>query len=83
MKTPLHSLSMKIVFHDKMDLRLFMLRFFSQENMKKEIKLRIQPVFTCSKLTVTKHPECCLLFPQERGFKPSRSSVFGLINVYY
>ena len=74
---------MKIVFHDKMDLRLFMLRFFSQENMKKEIKLRIQPVFTCSKLTVTKHPECCLLFPQERGFKPSRSSVFGLINVYY
>ena len=74
---------MKIVFYDKMDLRLFMLRFFSQENMKKEIKLRIQPVFTCSKLTVTKHPECCLLFPQERGFKPSRSSVFGLINVYY
>lgn len=82
MKTPLHSLSMKIVFHDKMDLRLFMLRFFSQENMKKEIKLRIQPVFTCSKLTVAKHPECCLLFPLERGFKPSRSSVFGLINVY-
>ena len=74
---------MKIVFYDKMDLRLFMLRFFSQENMEKEIKLRIQPVFTCSKLTVTKHPECCLLFPQERGFKPSRSSVFGLINVYY
>ena len=73
---------MKIVFHDKMDLRLFMLRFFSQENMKKEIKLRIQPVFTCSKLTVAKHPECCLLFPLEMGFKPSRSSVFGLINVY-
>ena len=79
MKTPLHSLSMKIVFHDKMDLSLFMLRFFSQE---KEIKLRIQPVFTCSKLTVAKHPECCLLFPLGRGFKPSRSSVFGLINVY-